>query len=486
VSGINLKIVEYIKRYSSQGYSVDKIRQFLIANNTPQNDVDEAIAYINNSNNSIQNQNFQQPIQNNAFEMQLKGYMQTQMNNGYNLELIKNTLINRGYNPGLVHKIASEIGNVNINVKHEVNISKGTIIGIVASLFIIGIVVFGILNISMFKPKDSLLDITVSTTSYSYIPGETVNYQLHISNMGTLRGFDTTIKCLIVDDNSNVITRKEETLAVETTASVNRNIPLPVNIKPGKYTLKLIADYGDKQATTSAEIEVVQSVADKKPPITPPTTNRTTPVTPTPERNTSTGIITVPPSSSTTSFGKSFGEVLTEVKLTASSDPESAADICIKLKAENQKDVCYSVVADTSKRNSYCDRIISVSSRDDCYLSFLINLGDVEVCDKITDANDKEFCNQLKILRLMDQYYKEGNSEKIIELSKQLNPDIYGNTPEIQTYEYTYSEPITILDIMNGAGADVTPEEVPPEEIIAPEVNLSDNISSNESVNETI
>ncbi|MGV8171227.1 MAG: hypothetical protein ACP5OA_00865 [Candidatus Woesearchaeota archaeon] len=482
----------------------------MISNNTPQKDVDDAIAYMNQTNlssapnASLQAQQNHQSLAQNLsstssanpmIELQLKNYIQTQLNNGYNLELIRTTLINRGYNPGIVNKISNDISNVNINIKHEVTVSKGTIIGTVVSIFIVGILVFGILNFdSIFKPKESLLDISVSTTEYSHIPGENVNYQIHISNMGSLRGFDTTIKCLVVDDTGSIITRKEETLALETTASVNRNIRLPMNIKPGIYYIQIIADYGNKQAKSSAEIEVVQSIIDKKPSTyIPPTINKDnatihTPAIPSIPSNPDNVVIkkntTNNGAPATTITEKSFGEVLTEVKQTASSNPESAIIICSKVLSVEQRDICYSVVADTSKYKNYCDMISGADYRDNCYLSFLMNGGDVDVCDKMTGNSNKDFCEQLKIIQLMDKYYREGNSEKILELSKQLNPDIYGSNPEIQTYEYVYSEPITILDIMSGTETsdEVTddiieiaevPEEVIIDENSTPEENIT-------------
>ena len=82
---INQKIVEYIKYYSNQGHSIDKIRRFLIANNTPQKDVDEAIEFINKSHQTVL-------ATNPALEMQIKNYIQTQLRNGYAIEIIKNSL----------------------------------------------------------------------------------------------------------------------------------------------------------------------------------------------------------------------------------------------------------------------------------------------------------------------------------------------------------------------------------------------------------
>lgn len=435
---INPKIVEYIKYYAGQGHSIERIKQFLLANNVPQIEVDEAVAQINQ---------FNVPVNNPSLELQIKNYIQTQLNHGYNIEVIKSALIGQGFNPSIVNKVANDLNNVNINVKHEVNISKGTIIGMVAAIFIVGLLVFGILNFSILKPKESLMDITITNTAYSYLPGETINFQIYVTNMGSTQKFDYTIKYLIVDDTGKIITRKEETLAVQTTASVNRNIQLPQNIQPGKYYLQAISDYGNKQAKSTSEFEVVQKVDEKKPPTyVPPTLPKSPATQPGQNTNTNTGsnIISTP-----TNTVKTFGEVLTQVRQTAQDNPESAVNICSKLTLAEQKDICYSTVADASQSYTYCEKISSTEFKDDCYLAFVMK-ENVDVCSKVTGNSSKELCEQLHLIQLMDKYYKENNTEKILELSQQFNPSIIQNTnPEIKTYEYTYNEPVSIIDIIN-------------------------------------
>jgi hypothetical protein len=393
--------------------------------------------------------------------MQLRNYVQTQLNSGYTIELIKSALIGRGFDPNTVNKIAGELGNAsiqNIHVRHEVNVSKGTIIGIVAMIFIVGLVVYGIFNFSMLKPKEALMDITVSTNTYAYVSGENVNYQLHITNMGSLQRFDALVKCVIVDDAGTVITRKEETLAVETTASVNRNIQLPQNTKPGKYNLQIIADYGrNLVAKSSTEFEVVQKAIDRPTTYVPPVVS--TQINESTVQSDGHG----PDSESITSTSpnievdKTFGGLLTEVRQGAKSNPGYASNICSKIASIEQKDVCYSVLADESQLSGYCEKVSDIARRDNCYLSFVMK-GNVDICDKITDGTSKSFCEQLHIIQLMDKYYRENNTEKIMELSKQFNPDVIKNNPQVQTYEYTYTETatISILDVMSDADATGT------------------------------
>jgi len=353
-------------------------------------------------------------------------------------------------------------------------------------VIIIIVIGYGMMNFNLFKSNNSLLDVSINSNSYSYVAGENINYQVHISNMGSENRFDATIKYLILDDLSNTITRKEETIAVETTASINRNIQLPTNIKPGKYSLLTIVYYGrNQEAKTSFEFNVIKltDVNTNKNNLTNSSTiieNKNTTI---PLSNIDTGTNTINsnnnPQDITTDNVKSetFGDILVQIKENAKVNPQSTAKTCENLDSNSKKDMCYSTIADISQLPEYCDAIISSDNKDSCYLSFAMK-GTVEVCDKIINNDSKSFCDQLKIVKLMDQYYKENNTEKILELSKQFNPEIYSATPVVKTYEYSYSE-VTAGNIM-----DVITDVDNPEQnttIETPTINDTTNITINDT-----
>lgn len=359
-----------------------------------------------------------------------------------------------------MQNIANEVTNVNINVKHEVHISKGTIFGLISIIIIIVITGYGFINLDLFKSDDSLLDISMNSNIYSYLAGESINYQVHISNMGTENRFDATIKYLIIDDSSNIITRKEETIAIETTASINRNIQLPTNTKPGKYTLSTIVEYGrNQQAKTSMEFVVVK-ITDIN-----AINNKNYTASNSSISNNENNSEQLQESNAdanndnfnnnnvantqqeTTIQKETFGELLVQIKNNAKVNPKTTAKTCKDLESISKKDTCYSTVAEISSESEYCDYVTNIDSKDSCYLSFAMK-GITQVCNKINDTNSKSFCEQLQIVKLMDQYYAENNTEKILELSKQFNPEIYNN-PTTRTYEYTYTEIATgnIMDV---------------------------------------
>jgi hypothetical protein len=225
--------------------------------------------------------------------------------------------------------------------------------------------------------------------------------------------------------------------------------------------LQAIADYGTKQAKSSFEFEVVEKVTEKKPvTYVPPIESKPTTTTTTPNTNTP----NIPTTSTVTSSGKTFGEVLTEVKQIAQSEPESAASNCLKLASTEQRDICFSTLADASKSYAYCDKINKIDYKDNCFLAFAIK-ENIDLCNKITENASKALCEQLILIQLMDKYYRENNTAMILELSKKFNPSVISSEgPQVQTYEYTYNEPVSIMDIVNNQDASsipTTPIETP-------------------------
>lgn len=436
---INQQIVDYVRQYSSQGYSFDQIRTFLIKNNVSSHDVDEAISVVKSSSQSFNV---------NPIESQLRNYFTIQSGNGYNIAQISSSLINQGYPIILVNKIAAEFNTVNL--KHEVHFSRGTIIGILLIIIIASVSYFAVTNIFT-KTSSSLLDESLSTDKYSYNPGDFITFQVHLTNMGSNDRVDVLLKDIIVDESNNVIASKDETVAMQTTESVTRDIMIPPGTPLGKYQLEVIASYGSNNAKSSNEFEVVtptetnnNNVPNTIPTLTQPNT------TIIPEN------VETPPS--VTATGKTFGDLLSDVKAAAKTNPESVVSECSNLASQDQKDICYSVIADSSQSYNYCAEVTNVDYRDNCYLAFVMK-GNVNVCQYINDADNKAFCNQLQLVQLMNQYYKDNNTAKVLELSKQFDPNIYNSNPQVKTYDYTYTEPVTIMSIVNTA--NVTTNTVP-------------------------
>ena len=431
-----------MRQYSSQGYTFEQIRAFLLKNNLPQRDVDEAISFVKSNTNGIQSSN--------PLESQLRNYFQTQSHNGYNISQISNSLISQGYPITIVNKISSEFNTVNL--KHEVHFSKSTIIGILLVIIVATGSYFAISHLFN-KTTNSLLDVTISTDEYSFNAGDVINFQIYITNMGSPERFDVSLKYVILDESNKQVASKEDTVALQTTASLNRNIIIPSGTPAGRYRLQVTAKYGSSSAKGSTEFEVVSNTVLKNTTSKPVTIKNST------INNPNTLETYVPPVTMDT--GKTFGELLTDVKATSVNDPESALPECSDLASLDQKDICFSVIADSSGSYEYCSRVDSTTYRDNCYMSFVLK-GNVDVCQYITDADNSAFCNQLRIVQLMNKYYQENNTEKVLELRREFNPGIYNSEITVPNYEYTYTEPVTIMTIANSGPVNEAPEEATP------------------------
>ncbi len=418
-----------------------------MTSNIKESDIDEAIKNISSGNSNSSNQ---------ALEQQLRNYIQVQVRNGYSIDILRSTLIGQGFDQGVVGKVINDInnGNVNINVKHEVNFSSKTIIGISIAIILIGIVIYGVFNLGLFQ-NSTLLDISISTDSSAYLAGDNINYQIQMTNMGSQNRFDATVKYIISDDANTVLARKEETLAVETNTRVSRTIQIPQNLQPGKYYLVATADYGNKQAKSSIEFEVVATEQDK----TNAAASQNIPANnqnnlPAQGQQNNNGQNTNDNTNQQVVGGTTitFGQEIDNIKREALTNPNAAIKDCDSIGDQEHIEICYSTVAETSQNTNYCEYIKDDSRKDNCYMSFVV-AGNTEVCDKITDANNKDFCKQLNIVQQMNEYYKENNTEKILELSKQFNPGVYNSNPQVQTYEYHYNDTVTILAVSTNNNA---------------------------------
>lgn len=91
------------------------------------------------------------------------------------------------------------------------------------------------------------------------LPGEIVNANIIMYNFGTLRPVDVFLKCAIEDfeDERNVLDVFEETLAVAVQISIDRELKVPEDITPGKYTYNCYMDYTGGTVYSSELFEVV-------------------------------------------------------------------------------------------------------------------------------------------------------------------------------------------------------------------------------------
>jgi len=77
--------------------------------------------------------------------------------------------------------------------------------------------------------------------------------------------------------------------------------------------------------------------------------------------------------------------------------PQEIAQVCTQIDVEKNSDYCMSYVAKYSNSSFYCSSIKTPSLRDDCYVYYAYNSKDYKVCEVIKDVRKKDNCNALKM-----------------------------------------------------------------------------------------
>jgi hypothetical protein len=107
--------------------------------------------------------------------------------------------------------------------------------------------------------REKLLDLKIETITKEVVPGEKLKYQVTIYNLGLTKKVDVfmnyTVKRVETDE---VIVSEQETLAVETSSSFVRSIPIFENVEPGLYTIMAVGWYENKTASSIAAFSVVR------------------------------------------------------------------------------------------------------------------------------------------------------------------------------------------------------------------------------------
>ncbi|MBW3001443.1 hypothetical protein KY341_06225, partial [Candidatus Woesearchaeota archaeon] len=321
-------------------------------------------------------------------------------------------------------------------------------------LIIFGFLVIVILGIvflpDIIKGKEALLDVEASPNKLIYYQGEELGFDVKITNMGSTKDpFDTNLIYRLLDEDENTVLSKEETIAVSTTMSHYKTLELPLNIRPGSYTLKIFANYEQKVATASFSFNVeekttvVESCHDNvknQNEIAPDCGGVCTSINgaywydgachkepkpgPPPKETCNDGIKNqdeVGPDCGGVCGGywyddschlspkpkpsdePSVAEKIMQASSLAKTNPEQAKNICLSLENTNDKDRCLKTIASISMKKEYCDLIVNVNERDECYIPFFMQ-NDFSVCEKITDPQSRAACEQMRdIYRVLQE-----------------------------------------------------------------------------------
>lgn len=349
----------------------------------------------------------------------LEAYVRQQISAGYSAQAVKQALVRHGYSPGEVDQALSSIYNP--SVKHVIHFSPTTLIGI--AVVFIGIVSIGFLFMSFFSntAPEQLLDLSLEPVETTVTAGSDAVFISEVSNMGSSNRYDIYLKYEVINSQSQIVTSKQETRAVETIGSKQARIQIPDDARPGSYTLRAIATYNDQRAVATLPVRV--TAAESTAPIIEPDPVVPDPIDPI-EEDPVAPIIEEPKEVTETSSSRSTFEVLEEVERIARSDKNQAERLCTELELQTSKDLCFNKLSEVLKDRTYCKKIadertgdiclsniakltkqsgiceeISKDNRkDSCYMNFIIEDKDYTVCIKVTNQYLRQSCESLRQL----------------------------------------------------------------------------------------
>ncbi len=391
-------------------------------------------------------------------------YVEEQLAKGYSPQVIKDALVRQGYSPALVDGVLESVSMhqsssapPTLGSSHEKRVFPKLILIVV----VLGVIIAGVIFVpDLIKGKEALLDVAATPDNLVFSAGEDLGFSLEIYNMGSSERFDISLIYRVLDQNDNAVMSKEETIAISTSTSHHRSIPLPNNINPGNYVMKIFANYEGKVATSSFSFEVKEPVAKEScfdrlknqnevgvdcggvcggywydnSCHTIPQTN---------------GTVEPPVAEETCSDNKlnqdevgvdcggkcggywydnschsspkpvnpvvtklSFAETMLKARAIAAANPSEAQSLCLALAIINEKDKCLKTIAEAAKKKEFCELIINTADKDSCYYPFFM-MGDYSVCEKLVDPNSRQSCEQLKELSLISEQIKKGDQQAL-------------------------------------------------------------------------
>lgn len=258
--------------------------------------------------------------------------------------------------------------------QNEVHLSNKSVFKLVLGLILVLLVAGGgyLAYDKIFETK-ALLDVKIEPKETQFMPEEDVGFKLDLTNLGEAKRFDVMLTYRIIGSEGQILSTKQETLAVSTSMSLEREMALPSNVKLGRYQLKALVSYGKNQAASAAfSFEVVNEILK---------------------------------SGEITAEEQKFQDFLKRIEEVAKSSPSGAQQACEEQKNPGQHDECIRAIVKVSHLPEYCDSLLDDNLRDNCYLSFVME-GNTALCGKIKQENNKDYCNRLRDIDLLSKYYK--------------------------------------------------------------------------------
>jgi hypothetical protein len=391
----------------------------------------------------------------------LASYIREQINKGYDINAIRSHLMKYGYSPDKIDEAVAELYKP-AEVKHTIHLSPATMITLV-SVFL-GLVVLSAVFFFMVREGTpaQLMDVELEGITTTAKQGGTISFITKLTSVGAKKRYDVHLRHEVISQaTKKILTFKEKTKAIETSATLHTSIKIPLDATPGDYILRTIATYNGEKAIATLPIKIEKSsgtiTTPEEPPKQPPEISEETcsdGIKNQDEEGIDCGGVCEPCEEPEPDVGEidvdklSSFEALEKVRVLAKENPSKAVAYCPKFEFQTSRDLCYEYVGEGSLDKRYCEKIHDERTKDICYANIAIGLFDAElceqikaekrrntcymnfvrgdkkdfsVCDKVTNQYLRQACNSLKQLSKLDaeqlSYYESLINQSLVSLS---------------------------------------------------------------------
>ncbi len=395
------RLTNYIQQQLHAGFSLEVIRNAMLQGGYAAQEVDAAIDYVQHATRTAPLQQQTQFVQQ---EEMLVNYVRQYLKQGYTLAQIQAFLLQNRYPPFIVEKAIADAQSQQKKGFSLPRLSLPTpkSLFIVFLILLIVAVVVGtawfFLNTT--PTTETPVDFDVTLDIDTVAPGDTLYINNDFINFPSKRIYPITLYYTINDKET--LTRVDSwQLSFGITDSFkNEKHTILRTIAPGDYELDVKMSYGttskDGQVdfTVSTNEEEI-ATAEQEAETTQATSEQTTETTPseTPQETTPETVVTTTEKLAT---GEDDYVNYNSAKELATTDAAGATQYCDLIILQTKKDECYWAVAKSSGDKSYCSTIVADNTRDACWVGFAFDKNDYTVCDEIANPFIKQSCQQLE------------------------------------------------------------------------------------------
>ena len=428
--GIDLS--SYAKEQRKKGYTDKQIKSYLLGLGYSVSDIEKAMKP------GFEFFHKKEP------DKKIVSYIEQSMAKGYKPGSIKEMLA-RYYKPDDI-KVAMKQAKKDMGVVHHViDISNRMFILALFGIIIIGLIGSGIYLFTQSGTK--LLDYELVVDVNEILPGEKLYFMNNFINMGDNRRYDIMLEYKITNQRTGtILDSKGETLGVSTTLQKHNFIDIPLDAATGRYRIEGLATYGSNIATSYANFRRI------KPGLEPScddgilnqneididcggpcedceTENCYDHIMNQNEEDIDCGGVCSDCIKETCSDGirnqdeektdcggvckecetpeirPDNDKIIDKVKGLDDRDEKESQRLCGLIDDDRSSDECYLKLSQIFNKSVYCEKMISTSMSNICYMHFVQN-KDYTVCDKIEDIWIRRSCESL---RQINDILKETN-----------------------------------------------------------------------------